>query len=43
MRTHALFTPYADRRQQRPEFDHLFGLGGQRHVVRSDAHYRTLA
>lgn len=43
----ALFTLYADRRLQRPELVaelvHLFGLRGQRHVVRSDAHYRTLA
>lgn len=47
MRAPALFTLYADLRLQRPELVaelvHLFGLRGQRHVVRSDAHYRTLA
>jgi hypothetical protein len=47
MRGPALFTLYADRRLQRPEtiaeLVRLFGLTGERHVVRSDAHYRTLA
>lgn len=46
MRPQALFTLYADRRLQRPEtvaeLVQLFGLTGQRHVVRSDAHYRSL-
>ena len=46
MRGPALFTLYADRRLQRPELIgeliRLFGLDGERHVVRSDAHYRTL-
>jgi hypothetical protein len=46
MRAPGLFTLYADRRLQRPELVaeivQLFGLGGQRHIVRSDAHYRTL-
>ncbi|MGP6433916.1 hypothetical protein, partial [Pseudomonas paraglycinae] len=45
MREPALFTLYADRRLQRPEtiveLVRLFGLVGQRHAVRSDAHYRT--
>ncbi len=47
MRGPALFTLYADRRLQRPEtvaeLVRLFGLTGQTHTVRSDAHYRTLA
>lgn len=46
MRPQALFTLYADRRLQRPEtvaeLVHRFGLTEQRHVVRSDAHYRSL-
>lgn len=46
MRTPALFTLYADRHLQRPELIaelvRLFGLDGERHLVRSDAHYRTL-
>ena len=45
MRTPALFTLYADRRLQRPELIaelvRLFGLDGERNVVRSDVHYRT--
>lgn len=45
MRGPALFTLYADRRLQRPEtiaeLVRLFGLAGERHAVRSDAHYRT--
>jgi hypothetical protein len=47
MRGPALFTLYADRRLQRPEtiaeLVQLFGLFGERHVVLSDADYRTLA
>ncbi|RVU14215.1 hypothetical protein EOE48_24220 [Methylobacterium oryzihabitans] len=47
MREPALFTLYADRRLQRPEtiadILQLFGLNGQTHTVRSDAHYRTLS
>lgn len=47
MRGPALFTLYADRRLQRPdmiaEMLRLFGLTGEHHTVRSDAHYRTLA
>jgi hypothetical protein len=47
MRGPALFTLYADRRLQRPdtiaELVRLFGLTGEQHTVRSDAHYRTLA
>jgi hypothetical protein len=47
MREPALFTLYADRRLQRPEtiaeILQLFGLAGERHTVRSDAHYRTQA
>lgn len=47
MRTPTLFTLYADRRLQLPEtiaeLVRLFGLAGERHAVRSDAHYRTLA
>ena len=47
MRAPALFTLYADRRLQRPEtvadLVRVFGLTEERHVVRSDAHYRTLA
>ena len=47
MRGPALFTLYADRRLQRPDtladLVRLFGLTGERHTVRSDAHYRTLA
>lgn len=47
MRGPALFTLYADRRLQRPDtiadLVRLFGLTGQTHTVRSDAHYRTLA
>ena len=47
MRGPALFTLYADRRLQRPEtvteLVQLFGLTGQPHAVRSDAHYRTFA
>ncbi len=43
----ALFTLYADRRLQRPEtiadLVRRFGLTGQDHAVRSDAHYRTRA
>lgn len=46
MRGPALFTLYADRHLQGPEaiaeLVRLFGLAGERHVVRSDAHYRTL-
>ena len=46
MRGPALFTLYADRRLQRPdtiaEVIRLFGLAGERHAVRSDAHYRTI-
>ncbi|TXN82718.1 hypothetical protein FV234_09195 [Methylobacterium sp. WL8] len=46
MREPALFTLYADRRLQRPdtiiELVRRFGLADERHVVRSDAHYRTL-
>lgn len=46
MRGPALFTFYADRHLQRPktiaELVQLFGLAGERHAVRSDAHYRTL-
>ncbi|KQU05131.1 hypothetical protein ASG60_00055 [Methylobacterium sp. Leaf469] len=46
MRTPALFTLYADRHLQRPEaiteLVRLFGLDGERHLVRSDVHYRTL-
>lgn len=46
MRGHGLFTLYADRRLQRPEtiaeLVELFALAGQRHAMRSDAHYRTL-
>lgn len=46
MRGPALFTLYADRRLQRPEtiteLMQLFGLAGERHAVRSDAHYRSL-
>ena len=46
MRRSALFTLYADRRLQRPEtiteLVRLFGFAGERHVVRSDAHYRIL-
>ncbi|MBY0251922.1 MAG: hypothetical protein K2X54_11155 [Methylobacterium organophilum] len=46
MRGPALFTLYADRRLQRSELVaellRVFGLGGQHHAVRSDAHYRTL-
>lgn len=42
-----LFTLYADRRLQRPEtigeLVRLFGLTGQAHTVRSDAHYHTIA
>ncbi|BAQ46054.1 hypothetical protein [Methylobacterium aquaticum] len=45
MREPALFTLYADRHLQRPEtvtnILRLFGLAGERHTVRSDAHYRT--
>ncbi len=45
MRGPALFTLYADRRLQRPEtiaeLVQLFSLAGERHAVRSDAHYRT--
>lgn len=45
MREPALFTLYADRRLQSPEtiaeLVRLFGLAGERHAVRSDAHYRT--
>ena len=45
MRGQALFTLYADRRLQSAdtvaELVQLFGLAGQRHAVRSDAHYRT--
>jgi hypothetical protein len=45
MRGPALFTLYADWRLQRPEaiaeLVRLFGLAGERHAVRSDAHYRT--
>ncbi len=41
----ALFTLYADRRLQSPEtiaeLVQIFGLAGERHAVRSDAHYRT--
>ncbi|WP_298951121.1 hypothetical protein [uncultured Methylobacterium sp.] len=47
MREPALFTLYADRHLQRPEMVaqivQLFGLAGERHAVRSDAHYRTRA
>lgn len=47
LRGPALFTLYADRRLQWPEtvgeLVRLFGLTGQTHTVRSDAHYRTLA
>ena len=47
MRGPALFTLYADQRLQRTEtiadLVRLFGLSGQDHAVRSDAHYRTLA
>ncbi|MEE7504047.1 hypothetical protein [Methylobacterium mesophilicum] len=43
----ALFTLYADRRLQRPDtiadLVRLFGITGEHHTVRSDAHYRTLA
>ena len=43
----ALFTLYGDRRLQQPdtiaELVRLFGLTGEQHAVRSDAHYRTLA
>ena len=46
MRGPALFTLYADHRLQHPdtiaELVRLFGLLGQRHAVRSDAHYRSL-
>ena len=46
MREPALFTLYADRRLQSPEtiveLVRLFGLAGEHHAVRSDAHYRTL-
>ena len=45
MRGLALFTVYADRRLQGPEtiaqLVQVFGLDGERHAVRSDAHYRT--
>lgn len=47
MRGPALFTLYADRHLQRPatiaNLVRLFGLAGERHAVRSDAHYCTLA
>ncbi|KQP08235.1 hypothetical protein ASF28_12360 [Methylobacterium sp. Leaf99] len=47
MRGPVLFTLYADRRLQRPDtialLVRLFGLTGEHHAVRSDAHYRTLA
>lgn len=47
MRGPALFTLYADRRLQRPDtiadLVRLFGLTGEHHTVRSDAHYCTLA
>ena len=40
-----LFTLYADRHLQQPELIaqlvDRFGLAGRRHVVRSDAHYRS--
>ncbi|QEE39190.1 hypothetical protein [Methylobacterium sp. WL1] len=46
MRKPALFTLYADRHLQSPktiaELVRLFGLAGEHHAVRSDAHYRTL-
>lgn len=45
MRGPALFTLYADHRLQSAdtiaELVQLFGLTGQHHAVRSDAHYRT--
>ncbi|KQP48915.1 hypothetical protein ASG40_20110 [Methylobacterium sp. Leaf399] len=45
MRPAVLFTLYADRRLQRPdtvaELVRRFGLTEQRHVVRSDVHYRS--
>ena len=45
MREPALFTLYADRHLQRPEtiaeLVRLFGLAGEPHAVRSDAHYRA--
>ncbi|MEA1835139.1 hypothetical protein U8607_23925 [Methylobacterium durans] len=47
MRTEDCFTIFADRRLQRPEMIgwivQLFGLAERCHVVRSDAHYRSLS
>lgn len=47
MRGLALFTLYADQCLQRPDtiadLVRLFGLTGQHHTVRSDAHYCTMA